>query len=47
MLSILQENDHLNNTNKMFKDKIKKGEIPLYQAVEEFRKLLKSKIVDK
>ncbi len=47
VLSIVQENKALSSSNKMYKNKIKNGEIPLYQAVEEFRKLLKSKIVDK
>ena len=47
MLSVLLENEHLNDTNLRYKNKIKNGEIPLYQAVEEFRKLLKSKIIDK
>lgn len=47
ILNVILENESINSANLALKDQIKNGEIPLYQAVEQFRKLLKSKITDK
>ena len=47
ILNVILENKHISELNDRYKIQIKNGEIPLYQAIEQLRKALKSNIVDK
>lgn len=47
ILNVILENKLVSDKNEKFKNQIKNGDIPLYQAVEQFRKFLKSKVIGK
>lgn len=47
ILNLILENEVISDLNSKIKAQVKTGQIPLYQAIEQFRKALKSNIIEK